>query len=150
MPFFKKCQSIEEARKIFNTLLQENKPRIKGMKSRAINNIKTQYTIFLNRFMSNCFFTYYESKSWIPNEEDLTSLQEKLKKIINFECEIEIIGFWIYCFKAKALRKHLLKLGIWHSSTHKAYVFSGLAKKNVHSGKSLDEIRARLGSRQIK
>jgi hypothetical protein len=40
-------------------------------------------------------------------------------------------------------------LGFWFSSKHKAWVFSGRAKKNITSRQSLDEIRANKGSRKV-
>lgn len=72
-----------------------------------------------------------------------------LKKIIDFDCEIEIIGYWIYCFKSFAVKDALKDLGFWFSSKHRAWVFSGGKKTRFYSKKTLDEIRAEKGSRKV-
>jgi hypothetical protein len=99
--------------------------------------------------MSHSFHSYYEDKEWKPKEEAVYPFQEVLQKIINLDCEIEIIGFWIYCFKSYEVRDTLKELGFWFSSKHKAWVYSGRAKRNITSRETLDEIRARKGSQKI-
>jgi hypothetical protein len=99
--------------------------------------------------MSHSFNSYYEEKEWKPEPEAVNPFQDILKKIINLDCEIEIIGYWIYCFKSYEVREQLRALGFWFSSKHKAWVFSGRAKKNIAGKEKLDEIRARKGSQKI-
>ena len=72
-----------------------------------------------------------------------------MKKIIDFDCDIEIIGYWIYCFRSYEIREALKEMGFWFSSKHKAWVFSGGAKTRYCSKKSLDEIRAEKGSQKV-
>jgi hypothetical protein len=111
--------------------------------------IIAQFNAFLNNFMSHSFNSYYEDKEWKPKEEAVYPFQEVLQKIINLDCEIEIIGFWIYCFKSYEVRDTLKELGFWFSSKHKAWVYSGRAKRNISSRETLDEIRAKKGSQKI-
>jgi hypothetical protein len=46
--------------------------------------------------MSHSFNSYYADKEWKPEQEAVTPFQDILQKIIDFDCEIEIIGYWIY------------------------------------------------------
>ena len=99
--------------------------------------------------MSSSFNSYYEDKEWKPGPENVTPFQDILQKIINLDCEIEIIGYWIYCFNSKEVKEQLKELGFCFSSKHKAWVYSGKPKKNIKSKETLDEIRARKGSRKV-
>jgi len=150
MNYFKHCNSIEEAKKHYRSLLKQYHPDHAGQEGEAITKeIITQFKAFLNNFMSNSFNSYYEDKDWKPNPENVTPFQDILQKIINLECEIEIIGFWIYCFNSKEVKEELKELGFWFSSKHKAWIFSGRAKRNISSRETLDEIRANKGSHKV-
>jgi hypothetical protein len=62
----------------------------------------------------------------------------------------EIIGQWIYSFTTDLIGVQLLALGFWYSFKHYAYVYSGNPKDGIPDDETLDEIRARLGSKQIR
>jgi hypothetical protein len=99
--------------------------------------------------MSHSFNSYYEDKEWKPNAEAVTPFQEVLQKIINLDCQIEIIGYWIYCFNSKEVREQLKELGFWFSGKHKAWVYSGKPKKGRAGKETPDEIRVRKDSQKI-
>ena len=125
-------------------------PDIAGQEGEAITKtIISQFNAFLNGFMSNSFNSYYSDKDWKPDPEAVTPFQEILQKIIDLECEIEIIGFWIYCFNSKEVKEQLKELGFWFSGKHKAWIFSGRTKRNISSRETLDAIRASKGSHKI-
>ena len=150
MNYFVNCQSVEEAKKNYRGLLMQYHPDHAGQEGEAITKeIINQFNAFLKSFMSHSFNSYYEDKDWKPDPDAVTPFQDILQKIINFECEIEIIGFWIYCFKSYEVREQLRELGFWFSSKHKAWVYSGRAKKNITSRETLNEIRAGKGSQKI-
>jgi len=151
MKYFNHCQSIEEAKKHFRSLMKQYHPDLAGIEGETITKeIINQFNAFLKSFMSSSFNSYYEDKDWKPNAEAVTPFQEILEKIINLECEIEIIGYWIYCFNSKEIKEQLKELGFWFSGKHKAWVFSGSAKRNRRSNETLDEIRASKGSHKVK
>jgi hypothetical protein len=150
MDYFSHCQSVEEAKKLYRELLMRYHPDHAGPEGEAVTKeIIARFNAFLNGFMSHSFHAYYEDKEWKPKEEAVYPFQEILQKIIHLDCEIEIIGFWIYCFKSYEVRDTLKELGFWFSSKHTAWVYSGRAKRHVASRESLDEIRARKGSQKI-
>ena len=150
MNYFEKCQSVEEAKKRYRELLMQYHPDHAGQEGEAITKeVIAQFNAFLNGFMSHSFNSYYEDKEWKPAPGAETPFQEILQKIINLDCEIEIIGYWIYCFNSKAVKDQLKELGFWFSGKHKAWIFSGNAKRNIASKETLDQIRARKGSQKI-
>jgi len=150
MLYFNECKSIEEAKKIYRELLKKHHPDHAGQEGEAITKeIINQFNVFLKCFMSNSFHTYYKDKEWKPKEEAVTPFQEILEKIINLNCEIEIIGFWIYCFNSKEVKEQLKELGFWFSGKHFAWIYSGKPKRNISSRETLDEIRAKKGSQKV-
>jgi hypothetical protein len=137
MNCFEKCQSVEEAKKRYRELLMQHHPDHAGEKGEAATKeIISQFTAFLNSFMSHSFNSYYEDKEWKPKAEAVTPFQEVLQKIIDLDCQIEIIkrgtfgfrprlrfGYWIYCFNSKEVREQLKELGFWFSGKHKAWIY---------------------------
>jgi hypothetical protein len=150
MNYFEHCQSVEEAKKLFRQLLKQHHPDIAGVEGEAVTKkIIAQFNSFLNGFMFYSFNSYYEDKEWKPNAEAVTPFQEVLRKIIHLDCQIEIIGYWIYCFNSKEVKEQLKELGFWFSGKHKAWVYSGKPKKGRAGKETLDEIRAKKGSQKI-
>ena len=150
MDHFTNCQTVEEAKKIYRLLLMQYHPDHAGEDGEAITKeIIEQFKKFLNGFMSRSFNSYYEDKDWKPAADAVTPFQEILNRIINLDCEIEIIGYWIYCFNSKEIREQLKMLGFWFSGKHKAWVYSGKPKNKRAGKETLDEIRASKGSLKV-
>jgi hypothetical protein len=150
MNYFEQCQSVEEAKKLYRELLMQHHPDHAGEEGEAITKeIINQFNNFLNGFMTHSFNSYYEDKEWKPAPDAVTPFQEVLQKIIHLDCEIEIIGYWIYCFNSKAVKEQLKELGFWFSGKHKAWIYSGRPKRLRAGKETLDEIRARKGSQKI-
>jgi hypothetical protein len=130
MDYFSTCQSVEKAKKLYKKLLMQYHPDHAGPDGEAVTKeIIAQFNNFLNGFMSYSFNSYYEDKEWKPSAEAVTPFQEILRKIITLDCQIEIIGYWIYCFNSKEVKEELKELGFWFSGKHKAWVYSGKPKK---------------------
>lgn len=150
MKYFKSCASIEEAKKVYRALLKKHHPDLAGKKGEAVTvEVINQFNQFIDSFVSQSFNSYFEDKDRKPDPETVTPFQEVLKAIIGFNCEIEIIGYWIYCFNAFPVHEQLKALEFWFSSKHRAWVYSGSSKKKYASRLSLDEIRAGKGSQKV-
>ena len=150
MNYFAHCQSVKEAKKVCRELLMQHHPDHAGEEGEAVaKEVIAQFNAFLNGFMPHSFNSYYEDKEWKPRADAVTPFQEVLQKIINLACEIEIIGYWIYCFNSKEVREQLKELGFWFSGKHKAWIYSGRPKRLRAGKETLDEIRAGKGSQKI-
>ena len=75
--------------------------------------------------------------------------QEILNLVTNWRIKSEIIGHWLYCFTTDLIGFQLLAIGFWYSKKHHAFIYTGTNKEGLADNESLDEIRSRLGSRQI-
>ena len=76
--------------------------------------------------------------------------QEALSLVTRYHIKAEIIGQWLYCFTTDLIGVQLKAIGFWYSYKHGAYVFSGRPKGGPADDESLDEIRSRLGSKQVR
>jgi hypothetical protein len=150
MQYFEHCLSVEKAKKHYRELLMQYHPDHAGKEGEdTTREIINQFNNFLNGFMSHSFNSYYEDREWKPGPDAVTPFQDVLKKITDFDCEIEIIGCWIYCFNSWSVHEKLKGLGFWFSGKHKAWVYSGRQKRLRAGKETLDEIRARKGSRKV-
>jgi hypothetical protein len=150
MNYFEHCQSVEKAKKQYKKLLMQYHPDHAGEEGEATTReIIAQFNAFLNGFMSHSFNSYYEDKEWKPGPDAVTPFLEALQKIINLDCEIEIIGYWIYCFNSKEVKEQLKESGFWFSGKHKAWIYSGRPKRLRAGKETLGEIRAKKGSQKI-
>ena len=80
----------------------------------------------------------------------VAGLKEAANLAIQNRIKSEIIGQWLYCFTTELIGIQLQAIGFWYSLKHCAYVYSGRPKDGMADDETLDEIRARLGSSQIK
>jgi hypothetical protein len=150
MKYFKDCKSIEEAKKLYRELLKQYHPDIAGTKGEGETvNIIRDFNIFIDCFVSNSFDEYYADKEEKPDMSTITPFQEMLKNIIHFDCEIKIIGYWIYCFKSYSVHELLKEFGFWFSSKHKAWIYSGKAKSRFVTKATTDQLRASKGSFKV-
>jgi curved DNA-binding protein CbpA len=150
MKYFESCASIEEAKKLYRELLKKHHPDLAGKQGEAVTvEVINQFNQFIESFMSRSFHDYYADKEYQPGPGAVTPFQEVLKAVINLDCEIEIIGYWIYCFKSFAVHEKLRELEFWFSRKHRAWVYSGSEKRKYASRQTLDEIRAEKGSQKV-
>ena len=79
----------------------------------------------------------------------VANMQEAIALVRRNHIKAEIIGNWLYCFPPPLLGVQLQCIGFWYSEKHAAIIYSGTEKQGVADGETLDQIRARLGSRQV-
>ncbi len=145
MNIFKDCKSIEEAKTLFRTLAFKNHPD-QGGTEEGFKILMTAYEIFLNGFVADRF----AEAGARTKGASVVHFQEILNVIIEFNMDIEIIGFWIYAKSSYEYKEQLKDLGFWFSGKHKAWVYSGGAKIRRASRMTLDEIRATHGSEKMR
>ena len=80
----------------------------------------------------------------------VADIQEALSLVMRYHIKTEIIGGWLYCFTTPLIGFQLEAIGFWYSFKHHAYIFSGTLKDYPSGSETLDQIRARLGSEQVR
>ena len=80
----------------------------------------------------------------------VSGMQEALALAIRYHINAVIIGEWLYCFTTPLIGFQLETIGFWYSVKHCAYVFSNTEKEGPAGGETLDQIKARLGSRKVR
>lgn len=145
---FNNCTSIEEAKTAYRELSKKNHPDAGGS-DEMMKQINIEYERFLKSFIDSRVNDFTADKEYDINS---TPFADMLKKVVHFDMEIEIIGFWIYvrdCWSVEA-KETLKDLGFWYSSKHKAYVFSGGKKKKIRTRMNIDQVRDLHGSNVVK
>ncbi len=145
---FNNCTSIEEAKKVYRELSKKNHPDAGGSEE-MMKQINIEYERFLIDFISGRVNDFVKDKDFDINSAPFSDI---LKKVVHFDMDIEIIGFWIYvreCWSAEA-KQTLKDLGFWYSSKHKAFVFSGGKKKKIRTRMSIDQVRDLHGSTTVR
>jgi len=80
----------------------------------------------------------------------VANIQDAIRLAIRYHIKSEIIGSWLYCFTSPLIGYQLEAIGFWYSIKHRAFIYSGTQKAGIADEETLDEIRARLGSEQVK
>lgn len=144
MKYFDFSMSIEEAKSKYKELVKEFHPDHGGNED-ICKEIISEFNIFCNEKVQNAF-----NKSEKTYDNDANVFANILKKIINFNCKIEIIGFWIYATESYEYREELKGLGFFYSASKKAWIFNGEAKKRMRSKYSLNDLRNIKGSKTLR
>lgn len=145
---FKNCKSIEEAKTVYRELSKKNHPDAGGSEE-MMKSINLEYEQFMNDFISSRVTDFVADKNYDINAEPFADI---LNKIIHFNVEIEVIGFWIYVRECWTIEQKttLSGLGFWYSRKHKAFVFSGSKKKKIRTKLTTDDIRQKHGSTSVR
>jgi len=97
----------------------------------------------------NHYISIHSAMKYAGQFKPTNDKQEILNLVTNWRIKSEIIGQWLYCFTTDMIGVQLLSIGFWFSKKHQAFIYSGADKEGLADNESLDEIRARFGSRQI-
>lgn len=145
---FKDCKSIEEAKKVYRELSKKNHPDFGGSEE-TMKTINLEYEKYLNDFISGRVSDFVADKEYDINSEPFSDI---LNKIIHFNIEIEVIGFWIYVRECWTVEQKatLSELGFWYSRKHKAFVFSGTKKRKIRTKMTTNDIRQKHGSTAVR
>lgn len=159
--YFVNVATLEELRKQYKKLIKKYHPDNAGGSDEDMKAINTEYErlfkILKDKHTQETEETeaagVYQStySKNMYNYEDDSVLREMLTRIINFSCDIEIIGSWIWVFNSYNYRKELKDLGFKYASNKKAWYFHTEAfRKSSNKKLSLDDIRAFYGTTKIK
>ena len=158
--YFVNVATLEELRKQYKKLIKQYHPDNVGGSDEDMKAINAEYErlfkILKDKHTQETEETEaaggYQStySKNMYNFEDDSVLREMLTRIINFDCDIEIIGSWLWVFNSYNYRKELKNLGFKYASNKKAWYFHTEAfQKKRHKTLSMDEIRNRYGSTTV-
>ena len=148
MNYFQDVDTIEKAKSVYRELLMKFHPD-HGGDEELTKEIINQFEKFLATFVNASFMGFEKERGFKPKAHS-EAFADILKDIIKFNMTIEIIGYWIYCFNSYEYRQQLKDLGFWFSKKHKAWVFSGMKKRNIRTGHTTDSIKSMWGVDHIR
>lgn len=147
MNYFNGFTSLDEAKKEYRRLSKEMHPDLGG-DAEQFKAMQAEYEKFVSTFMYRAW-TKAESENK-TGDNTFTAFEDILKKIIDFDMTIEIIGFWIYAKNSFMYKDELKALGFWFSGKHKAWIFSGSKKKSRATRLTEDQIKNIHGCKSVK
>jgi len=152
MKYFNNCKTKEEARKLYCVLAKQYHPDITGNDDarEIIQMINDEYEFFCAKKMKEDNFTSEETEIWMQYDGAYRILIEKL--IIIPAINIEIVGTWVWVTgETKPASKSLSAAGMHYCSKKIAWSWHPPhIKSRRASKKSLDDIRAKYGSEEVK
>jgi len=151
--FFSDCKTYDEAKKKFRELAMKMHPD-HGGNADEFKAMLNEYESLAGAAWSTAYDEYKSERGFNPNA-NVDVFAEMLNVAIRLaagtHAEIEIVGYWIYCFKSYEIKDDLKAAGFWFSGKHKAWIYNGRDKKaDRRSRMSLNDIRNTYGSQKIR
>ena len=148
MNYFSECTTIAAAKKLYHKLMMENHPD-KGGDTETAKAINGSFEDFCKRFMNDAF-SQYEKENGYTSSANVDAFAEVLETVMQFNCRVEVIGFWIYCFESFEVKDELKEMGFFFSKKHRAWIFNGREKRSIRSKLTTDDIRNLHGAEIIR
>jgi hypothetical protein len=144
--YFSGVESIEDAKKLFRELSKEHHPDLGG-DPEIFKKVKEDFDLFIKCFMNGRF----ENAKYKPENMSGFTFSNILKKIIDFNMTIEIIGYWIYAKDGSyEYRAELKEMGFFFSGKHKAWIYNGGLKKRRATKLTENEIKSIHGWEDVR
>ena len=144
--WFDASLSLAEGKSLYRKLLQENHPD-HGGSDEVCQSIIKAFESFCKVKMQYAFNEAGDDKT---GDSNVNVFADILAEIINFNCRIEIIGFWIYAFDSYEVKDILKEKGFFWSVKHRAWIFNGGAKKRIRTANTLNDNRNTYGSKVVR
>ncbi len=144
--WFDSSLSLEEGKSLYRKLLKENHPDVGGSEE-VCQAIIQSFERFCKIKMQFAFNDVGDEKT---GDADVNHFANVLADIINFNCRIEIIGFWIYAFDSYEVKDLLKAKGFFWSMKHKAWIFNGEGKRKIRTNYNIDDNRRVHGYQVIR
>jgi curved DNA-binding protein CbpA len=144
--YFKNCQTLEEVKKLYKELALKHHPD-RGGETKVMQEINAEY----ESIKKNPFFKFEEQTQ--EQQDEFFKYPDIMSQIIVLEgILIELIGDWIWISgNTYPHRKKLGELGFYFAHKKVMWYFRPPEYKSTnHKPKSIEEIRAKYGSEQIK
>ena len=147
--YFANVKTIDELKQQYRTLARKLHPDNGGSKE-AMQELNKQYDELFKKVKNT--YTKSDGTTYTrDNNEDIHAYTSIINSIISLNCDIEIIGSWVWCFNAYECREVLKNLGFRWANKKKAwYWHSEEDTCSSHKSTPMEEIREKYGSTQVK
>jgi hypothetical protein len=141
MNYFRDCKTLSDIKQVFREYSKKLHPDTGGNEE-VFKEFIHQYEYVLR--------TYVADNVTDSENMDVYVFNDMLRKLMKYNIDIEIIGYWIYCYNAYNYRNELKEHGLWFSKKHKAWIYSGRPKVRKRSNLSHADVIAIHGCTTIK
>lgn len=147
MKYFNNIKDQDELKKAYKKLALELHPD-KGGKHEDFVEMSNEYQDLLKRILSGKFDSEKVESELKIDEQ----MREALEKIIHLEITIEIVGSWIWLSgNTFPYKTEIKEAGFKFAGKKKAWYWNdGTFKKRSKKSFSLDEIKDKYGSEEVK
>ena len=156
---FTTCSTLQSAKKLYRQLAMLHHPDHGGSEE-VFKQLLNHFEDFCVRFMGDAYEQYRherrEAGQYAGDDfADLTPFSSILSELLrtDWDCTIEIIGYWIYVWCTREnveLHEYLKSQGFFFSGKHKAWIFSGMKKRKMyHTRLTTNDVRNRWGSHVV-
>lgn len=150
MRYFKNINTLEDLKKEYRNLAKMYHPDLnKEDTTEIMKAINKEYDELFAR-VKNHHRTAEGETYEKETDETVDMFRDIINAIINLDCDIEIIGTWVWCFNAKDVKDTLKALGFKWVAKRKAWAWHTGKSKRSKSHLSDDELRIKYGCTKIK
>ena len=148
MHYFKDCTTIEEVKARYKILAKQHHPDCGG-DTATMQAVNTEYAFACAKILKGENLTDEETSEQIRLSEEYRKV---IEQIINLPgIVIEIVGAWIWVTaNTYPVRKELKAAGLFFAPKKQAWYYRAEEYKTKGGKKTLDEIREKYGSEEIK
>jgi hypothetical protein len=138
--YFENCKTLSDIKRVFREQSKILHPDTGGNED--------QFKAFIAEY--EYMLRTYVSENVQQKNMDTYVFNSILRKIMSYDIDIEIIGYWIYCYNSFHYRNELKGIGFWFSKKHKAWIYNGSTKIKKRSNLSHADVIAIHGCTTIK
>jgi len=148
MQYFKDCHTIDEVKAMYKLLAKKHHPDCGG-DTETMQRINTEYPQACARVLRGDNRTSEDTEEQIRMSEEYRAVIELLIGLPGII--IEVVGNWIWVTgNTRPVKTQLKAAGLFFASKKVAWYYRSEEYKTTGSKKSLDEIREKYGSEQVK
>lgn len=149
MKYFNHCSTLEEVKDTYKKLAFEHHPD-RGGDTATMQAINAEYAYASALLLKGANLSQNAAEREIKFSEEYRRIIEQIIHLPNIK--IELIGLWIWVSgKTKPVHKELGAAGLFYAPKKKVWYYRSADLKERRGGrKTLDQIRAKYGSKEVR
>jgi hypothetical protein len=148
MEHFQNCRTIEEEKKCYKQLAKQFHPDYGG-DTATMQEINKEYAFVCAKILKGENLTTEETEQEIRLSEEYRNIIEQIINLPNIT--IEVVGDWIWVTgNTYTVKTQLKQAGLFFASKKLAWYYRAEEYKSKGGKKTLDEIRRKYGTEQVK